>query len=138
MRSPRLSRRVIFLEALRPFIAWGLIVLAMVLAGYPGVVCITPPAWLLALTIGPRVEKSSPTPEATKRLQEAALSGALLGFSQGLLFLLITSRLGPLLPGETSRAAAISMIFAGFGTLAGGALSTFTAWLVQRRERQQV
>ena len=108
-------------------------VIAVTWAGFPGVVCITPLAWLLALAVGVRIEEQSTLPEAGQRLRQAALAGGFLGLLQGLLFLVIMPRLEPLQPDERSMAIgiAIFVLIAGIPVAAG--LASFTTWLAQRR-----
>ena len=50
--SNGLDFRVVFETPLRQFVPWLVIVLLVTVAGYPGVVCVTPMAWLIALHVG--------------------------------------------------------------------------------------
>ena len=90
-------------------------------------------AWLLALVVGVRIEAQSTRPEAGQRLRQAALAGGFLGLLQGLLFLVIMPRLGPLQPDERSMAIGIAIFFLIAGIPITAGLSAFTAWLAQRR-----
>jgi hypothetical protein len=65
-------------------------------AGYPGVVCVTPVAWLLALRVGLLVARRSRAGTRRGRLGEAALAGAWFGLLQGVLFGVIAPWMGPL------------------------------------------
>lgn len=130
------SFRLILESALRLFTPWLVMVIAVTWAGFPGVVCITPLAWLLALAVGVRIEAHSPSLEKRPRLRQAALAGGFLGLLQGLLFILILPRLGPLQADERSMAAGIAIFFLISGILVAAGLSTFTAWLAQRRAAQ--
>jgi hypothetical protein len=67
-----------------PLLFWTGSVIAISLMGYPGVVCMTPLAWLLALPVGLRVRRESASP-GQRPILEAALSGGMLGFGQALL-----------------------------------------------------
>lgn len=121
---------------MRLFTPWLVMVIAVTWAGFPGVVCITPMAWLLALAVGVRIEAHSPSPEKGQRLRQAALAGGLLGLLQGLLFIVILPRLGPLQADERSLATGIAIFLLITGIPVAAGLSTFTAWLAQRRTVQ--
>jgi hypothetical protein len=118
---------------LRLFAPWLASVLLVTWAGYPGVVCVTPVAWLLALGVGLRCAMFSRSPGSHQRVQEAALAGALFGFLQGVLFFLISPRMGPIDPSEQASATAITLGLTCGGTLAAAGLSAFNAWLFLRR-----
>ena len=82
-----LDYRLIGKTALQYFAPWLILVLLMIWLGYPGVLCITPAAWLLSLVIGIRCVTNSASPEKFQRLLEAVLAGALYGFLVGGLFI---------------------------------------------------
>jgi hypothetical protein len=67
-----------------PLLFWTGSVIAISWMGYPGVVCMTPMAWLLALSVGVRIRHESTSP-GQRPVLEAALGGGLLGVWQGLL-----------------------------------------------------
>jgi hypothetical protein len=67
-----------------PMLYWTGAVVAISLLGYPGVVCVTPLAWLLALPVGLRMAIESKSPPA-RAVVEAGLAGAGLGLWQGFL-----------------------------------------------------
>jgi len=48
----RLDIRLILEHPLRQFAPWLVVVLLATWSGYPGIVCITPLAWLMALWVG--------------------------------------------------------------------------------------
>jgi hypothetical protein len=83
----KLNYRLIGKTALQFFVPWLILVLLMIWLGYPGVLCVTPAAWLLSLVIGIRCVTNSPSPEKIQRLLEAVLAGALYGLLVGMLFL---------------------------------------------------
>jgi hypothetical protein len=66
-----------------PLLYWTGAVVAITLFGYPGVACMTPAAWLLALPVGLRVAQESDSPGLRRPVIEAAAGGGLLGFWQG-------------------------------------------------------
>jgi hypothetical protein len=114
-----------------PLIVWAAAVGLVTFSGYPGVVCMTPMAWLLGTWVGTFVAGRSRSP-AARRLQEAAICGALLGLAQGLIFYLV--QLGmPLQPGEEQKALTLTLGIAGFGTLVSALLSLWTAAMRNRR-----
>ncbi len=133
LSSRSLDIRIIFEASLRQFALWLIMVLLVTRAGYPGVVCVTPMAWLLALRVGSICATRSRSTEPNKRLWEAVLSGGLLGFFEGLLFWIITPRMGPIQATERASAALIYLLAMGMGILAGSVLSFFTAYLMERR-----
>ncbi|HTP11219.1 MAG TPA: hypothetical protein VMP08_23350, partial [Anaerolineae bacterium] len=70
-----------------PLIAWGVAVITITAAGQPGVVCMTPLAWLLALWCGGRyVRLSDGQPDRFGSI----LLGAVLGLALGLIFALVS------------------------------------------------
>ena len=130
---PGLSIRLILETPLMYFVPWLAAVLLVTWAGYPGVICVTPMAWLMALAVGRRCASHSASSTATKRLLEAALAGAIFGFLQGLLFFIIAPRMGPVTASEQTSALGISLGMLCVGIPVAAGLSTFTAWLVQQR-----
>ena len=133
-----LDLRVIIEISLRQFAWWLVIVLLVTVAGYPGVVCVTPMAWLIALRVGNICVARSRSQLASRRLTEAALAGGLFGFLQGVLFGIISPFMGPIQDDEWTRAIALILIMIVVGTFAGAGLSFITAYLnEQRRKRTQ-
>jgi hypothetical protein len=123
--------------ALRFFTAWLILVLVYAWAGNPGVVCITPLAWLLALAVGLRVAERSSSPAPAQRIREAAQAGALLGLLQGLLFLVMVQRLGEIAPDEMMATILISAGMVCLGILVSAALAACNAWLLEQRKKRQ-
>jgi hypothetical protein len=128
-----LDFRVILETPVRQFIGWLAIVLLVAWAGYPGVVCVTPMAWLIALRVGNLVAARSRSEASSLRLTEAALAGAVLGLLQGILFAVLISQLAPINPDERSRSIILTLIMIVVGVFAGAGLSFFTAYLNERR-----
>jgi hypothetical protein len=120
---------------LRQFAPWLVMVLLATWAGYPGVVCVTPMAWLLALRVGIVCVKHSASSSPARRLQEAALAGGWFGFLQGVLFLVIVPRMGEIKVSEQTSATVISAGMVIVGMLVGAGLAAFTAYQVERRRR---
>jgi len=64
----RLDIRLILEYPLRQFAPWLVVVLLATWAGYPGVVCITPLAWLMALRVGIVCVSHSASQPASRRV----------------------------------------------------------------------
>ncbi|HEY9526833.1 MAG TPA: hypothetical protein VIR02_07125 [Anaerolineales bacterium] len=133
--SKSLDVRVIIETALRQFVPWLAMVALVSLAGYPGVICVTPMAWLIALRVGNLCVAHSTSQNSSQRLWEAALAGGLLGLLQGILFLVFLLFLGPIEASEWTRAILLVLIQLILGILAGAGLSFFTAYLTEQRLR---
>ena len=133
--SKRLDLRVVFETPLRQFALWFSMVVLVWLAGYPGVVCVTPMAWLLALRVGNLCVARSASETSSKRLMEATLAGGLLGLLQGILFIVIIPFLGPIQSDERARTIILALIQLVFGVFAGAGLSLFTAYLNEQRRK---
>jgi hypothetical protein len=131
----RLDVRVIIETALRQFVPWLAMVGLVSLAGYPGVVCVTPMAWLIALRVGNICVARSTSQNSSQRLWEAALAGGFLGFLQGILFLVFVLFLGPMEASEWTKAILLVLIQLILGIVAGAGLSFLTAYLTERRLR---
>ena len=136
--SNRLDLRVIIETPLRQFVPWLATVLLVTVAGYPGVVCVTPMAWLIALQVGNLCVSRSKSALSSRRLTEAALAGGLLGFLQGLLFAGIITLLEPINADEQTRTIILTIIIVVAGIFAGAVLSFVTAYLNERRRNQAV
>jgi hypothetical protein len=102
-------------------------------AGYPGVVCVTPVAWLIALRVGLLCARQSKSALSTRRVQEAALAGGWFGFLQGVLFWVSMPRLGEVRADEQTSAFLLSLAMLVVGMLVGAGFSTFTAFQFERR-----
>jgi len=133
-----LDLRVVIETPLRQFAPWLAIVLIVTFAGYPGVVCVTPMAWLMALRVGNICAARSRSQLASRRLTEAALAGGLFGLLQGVLFGIISPFMGPIQADEWIKTIVLILIMIAVGIFAGAGLSFFTAYLnEQRRKRTQ-
>jgi hypothetical protein len=112
-----------------PSLYWTGAVIAISLFGYPGVVCMTPVAWLLALPVGFRLARES---SSTGRvlLHEGLAAGGLLGLGQGLLVaaaMLLGSRITNY-GAELSQSWLAALIAALFSIPACAGLSLLAAW----------
>lgn len=114
---------------------WVVAALAASLAGYPGVLCMTPITTLLACFSGLLAYRLSNTRELAHPLRNAALAGAWTGFSNGLISTLI-AYLTRLLPAvEDVPTPGIFAIYAAVGALLGAFLGWFTAWMSSVRRQ---
>ena len=93
-----------------PLLYWVGAVTAISLFGYPGVVCITPLAWLLALPVGMRTARECGM-DASDRATDlsAAAGGGLLGLFQALLMAGMLAA-APTLPGGIAAAGANQVV----------------------------
>ncbi len=118
---------------LRQFAPWLVIVLVITWAGQPGVVCVTPVAWLIALRVGLVCVLRSRSESSSRRLTESAIGGAILGLLQGILFALIISRLQPISAGDQAKSNVLTLIMIAVGIIAGAALAFITGYLREQR-----
>ena len=133
--SRSLDFRNIIETPLRQFVPWLAIVLLVTFAGQPGVVCVTPMAWLIALQVGNICVARSKSAGRSERLIEASLAGAALGLLQGLLFAVIITRMEPISADDQAKSITLTLIMIGVGILAGAGLSFFTAYFNEQRRR---
>ena len=106
------------------FGAWLLLVLVFTWRGQPGVVCLTPVLWLLAIVAGKGTPAYSRSTEPAARRAEAGLAGGLLGVLQGMLFTVMTQVMG-----ETTPQERLTMALVGVAVIFGGLLvCTVTAF----------
>lgn len=134
--SHELNLRIIFEIPVRQFMPWLVTVLLVLWAGYPGVICVTPMAWLMALRVGNICAARSRTESSSRRLTEAAFAGGVFGFLQGLLFGIVVPWMGPIESNERGKAIILILIMIIVGIFAAAGLSFFTACLNERRRNQ--
>ncbi len=132
----RLDLRAVLETPLRQFVPWLAAVLLVSWAGYPGVICVTPMAWLMALRVGLLCVTRSTSQDSSHRLLEAGLAGAFFGLLQGLLFIVIIPFAGPIAPGEEPNAVILTILMLIAGIFAGAILSLFTAFLTEQRKKR--
>lgn len=128
-----LDIRTVVSVPLGQFFPWLVAVLFITYMGYPGVICITPMAWLIALQVGNQVVSRSRSTEQAKRRKEAALAGALLGLLQGILFSVTVPLMGPIQSDEMANSVTLILIMLIVGVIAGAVLSFITASLRENR-----
>lgn len=132
-----LDFRSAFLAVIGTFSPWLAAVLLITWSGYPGVVCVTPMAWLLAARVGIVCSDRSRSESATARLVEAALAGALLGLLQGILYMVIVPFMGPIQPEEQANNMKFTLILLAAGILIATVISLFAAIAVENRKKRQ-
>lgn len=135
--SNALDWRTVLITAAQHFAPWLAVVIVVTLAQEPGVVCITPLAWLLALRLGPACVARSASSGSGRRLIEAGLAGGLLGFLQGFLFWVILTQGNVIKPDERLNAVALGIVMVGLGVIVSGGLSLFMGYLTERRGERQ-
>ena len=131
---PALHPNAFWRTLLYPLIVWGVAVVTITAAGQPGVVCVTPMAWLLALWCGRRyVILAGGDPDRFG----PSLLGAALGLAQGLIFALVSTVAMPVDPSEANKALLLNIIMIAVGVVVCAALSTFTARAALQQYRRQ-
>lgn len=130
-----LDVRNILETPLRQFVPWLAAVLVVTFAGYPGVVCVTPMAWLIALQVGNVAVRRSRSASSASRKLEAALAGAFLGLLQGILFAVIITQLEPISADEQARSTVLTIGMTVAGIVLGALLSFITAYFSEQRRQ---
>jgi hypothetical protein len=131
--APGMDWSAILNATIRTFIFWGVVITLITWKGAPGVLCITPIAWLLAAWVA-KLYLSRTRSHPSQWVKEAALAGGLFGFLQGALFVVLGQVLMPLSPGEQANMLLIGIVSTVIGLLAGG----FLASLVVMRQRKRI
>ncbi len=103
------------------------------LGGYPGVVCITPMAWLIGLAAGQRTATVTRSAPPRRPLVEAAIAGALVGLVTGAVFAAIAPQFELRDAQEVRQMVAWTACVVVGGVPVSAALAVATAWLVTRR-----
>lgn len=122
------------LRGLRPALAWWCAAVTLAtLGGYPGVIMLTPAAWMLAGWVGYGYAAHVRWSGLRPRMRLAALSGALYALALGVLFALVGCFAFQLTPDEVDQTLRLSLGVIGVGLSVCVPLSLATAWLVRRR-----
>jgi len=135
--SKTLDYHTILIITFRNFLWWFITVLLVSFFGNPGVVCMTPLAWFLALQVGNQVAWTSKSSLRSQRLTEAAIAGGLLGVLQSILFGAIILFLAPIQSYERLSAIYLVILMASAGIIVGVGFSFFTASLIENRRYVQ-
>ncbi len=132
----KINYQVILSALFLPLLLWTGSVVAISLMGYPGVICMTPVAWLLALPVGIRIYRESSS-LGSRLVKEAALGGGLLGFWQGLLVpvVMVASRYipGQNLPDPPSPFFAAGLLVITGVPAAAGLAALIAAWMARKK-----
>ena len=129
---PAIHLNAFWRTLIAPLITWSVAVVTITAAGQPGVVCMTPLAWLLALWCGRRYVLLS---DAQPDRFGPFLLGAALGLAQGLIFALVSTVTMPADLSEVNKALLLNLIIIVVGVVVCAALSTFTARAALRQYR---
>jgi hypothetical protein len=138
--NPPDMRNVIDLRAVSsalflPLLLWTGSVIVISLMGYPGVIYMTPVAWLLALPVGLRVFRESQSPGKGPVL-DAAVGGAVLGLWLGLMVPAVMFA-SAFLPGKMISGPPSPIFAAGLSILFGvpvtaGLAALITIWMARK------
>jgi hypothetical protein len=120
------------------FLIWGLVVLFVAYQGQPGVICLTPMAWLLALPAGWNYVVFSHGKPGRQPFVAGAILGAILGLLYGVLFFGVSAYGMPVGtdPGEVAKMQNLVLVMIGGGAVIAALLSGFMAYraaFLQRR-----
>jgi hypothetical protein len=109
---------------------WGALVFMVTYGGQPGVVCLTPMAWLLALPAGWNYVVFAQGKPGKQPFVAGAILGAILGLCYGLLFFGVSAYQMPAGsdPGEAAKAQNVVFFMIGAGIVIAALLSGFTAY----------
>lgn len=119
-------------------LVWSAVVLVVTYAGQPGVVCMTPLAWLLALPAGWNYVAFAQGRPGRQPFLIGAILGAILGLLYGLLFFGVSAYgmpAGPA-PGEAAKAQNMVLVMIGAGTVIAAILSGFMAYRAAALQRR--
>jgi hypothetical protein len=118
-----------------PLILWVVAVGAITAAGQPGVVCVTPMAWLMALWCGGQYVRLSSGRAGQRSLLGAALVGTALGLGMGVVFILVSTLAMPVGPDPTeiSKMQVLTAVISVGSVLVCAAFSALTGWLTLQR-----
>jgi hypothetical protein len=130
-----LSLTRIFTVPLALFFVWLATVVVFTLLKQPGIVCMTPVAWLLATVVGRNLFRSSSGAPAGSLKKEAVLAGGVFGALMGLLYAVDVAVIGAADPQNPFFAAwsGVLCIVSGAGLCALIALGVVTLSLRRRR-----
>lgn len=134
MNEQKLDMKTILQVPIQQFLPWLVVVIFATWGGYPGVVCITPLAWLISLNVGIVCFKKSKS-VVTLRAWEALIAGSIFGLLQGILFIVITPTMGPIREDETTSNLVLSLFMVVGGMLISAGLAYFSASSASRKHK---
>lgn len=120
------------------FAIWAVAVLVVTYSGQPGIACLTPLAWLLALPAGWNYIAFAKGTPGRQPFIAGVLLGAILGLLYGLLFWGVSTYGMPAAsdPNEIAKAHNMNLIMAGVGTVIGALFSGIMAWRAARMQQK--
>ncbi len=134
IRSLPLINLSAFAQALfAPVFLWGGAVLLSTLGKEPGIVYMTPIAWLLSIWSGVQYIRLSSGYPGRAPLLGGALLGILLGLFMGRLSWLVSSLYMPAIPSEVGKTIAMDAGILIGGMLICAGLSTLFTWTTLKR-----
>ena len=119
-------------STLRPLVVGLPMMILPTLAGFPGVACVTPIFWLLALLVGGYCAERS-----ENHLADAALGGVVLGLVLGAVSSVIFVFAFEVAPSERPQTALFSAIMAVGGMIACTLFATAFAAIASNRSQSQ-
>lgn len=128
-----MSPTSVLVSLVLPLVYWIVVVVLVTLLGYPGVVLMTPLAWLLALLVGRDTVLRADDARSPAALVGAAGGGALFGLLLGLVFAAASLLLGGVTPEEERGLRILALAVAGGGVLICSILAAGMGLLVRRR-----
>lgn len=131
-----LNIRAMLVATFRLVVIWGTAVAIVVIGGFPGVVCVTPMAWLLVLPAARNYVIRYGNPQTPRSVLEITIVGAAAGLLYGMIFLLVANRLMDTRPEELGDIVLLSMIMIGAGVVVCAALAFVMATITHRQLRR--
>lgn len=128
-----LNIRAMLVATLRLAVIWGSAVAMVVIGGFPGVVCVTPMAWLLVLPAARNYIIRYGTPNTPRPVLEITLVAATAGILYGLIFLFVANRFMDARPDELGGVVVLSGIMVGVGAIVCAALAFTMAFFTHRQ-----
>ena len=128
--KPPLINLAAFIQALGMWLAgWTVLVLVISYQGQPGVICMTPMAWLIAIPAGLNYVAYSQGRPGRSPFLAGCILGAVLGLLLGVVFFVIGSQTMPDDPASkgTLSMLQLSLILTGIGTVISALLGGFMA-----------
>jgi hypothetical protein len=130
----RLDLKAVLNAVWFPFLVWTIAVISVAFVRHePGVICVTPVAWLMAFWVGHRCVSLSRSGERSARFREAALAGAIFGLLQGLLFTVVAPSMGSIRPDEAQKAIVLDAVMIVLGAVVSAVFSVVLSASLARR-----
>jgi hypothetical protein len=120
------------------FLVWGAAVLIVTYAGQPGVACMTPLAWLLALPAGWNYVAFAHGKPGRQPFVAGAILGLILGLLYGILFFGVSTYAMPVAndPDEIAKMRNILVFMIAGGAIISAVLSGFMAYRAASLQRR--